>query len=290
MAPPLFAICGLAFPDTSLEEDIQIAAACGAAGLSISESKLTDQDPAEIAVELHDRGLRAAVCVPTVMSFFALPDMPGPDTFNERVDSMCKSVRRLALLGADSMLCLTGPAGHHSAQAARSLSLEALRRVADEAGQAGMTLAFEPFRYTSPSRWSIVFGLEAAIEFLDEAGMPNVGVCYDVWHLWDSADTILDDTLRHASRVAVVHVSDYREPTRSWYDRVLPGDGVIDLTEIFARLRDGGFEGWYDLEVFSDDGRFGDDFPDSVWKLPPVEIARRGREGFLRAWRGSTGH
>jgi len=42
-----------------------------------------------------------------------------------------------------------------------------------------------------------------------------------------------------------------------------------------------GWAGGYDLELFSDDGTFGDDFEDSLWKLPAEELARRGRRSFV---------
>ena len=80
-------------------------------------------------------------------------------------------------------------------------------------------------------------------------------------------------------------MNDWREPTRGWCDRVLPGDGVADLPGIFGALNDGGLDGWFELEVLSDDGTFGDDYPDSLWKLDPVELIRTGREQFMRAWK-----
>ena len=95
--------------------------------------------------------------------------------------------------------------------------------------------------------------------------------------------------LRRAARAAAevgVHLSDPRDPTRGWCDRVLPGDGVIPLPEGLAALEAGGFNGWYDLEILSDNGLFGNDYADSVWKLPPTQIVRKGRDGFLRAWAG----
>ena len=49
-------------------------------------------------------------------------------------------------------------------------------------------------------------------------------------------------------------------------------------------LRSAGYDGWYDMEVFSDDGRFGASYPDSLWKLTPDEFARRQVDGFLRCW------
>ena len=66
---------------------------------------------------------------------------------------------------------------------------------------------------------------------------------------------------------------------------MLPGDGIIDLPAIFGALEAGGAVGWFDLEIFSDDGSFTDmDFEDSLWKQDPVEVVRRGKAGFERAW------
>jgi hypothetical protein len=38
------------------------------------------------------------------------------------------------------------------------------------------------------------------------------------------------------------------------------------------------------LEIPLDNGLFGNDYADSVWKLPSAQIVRKGRDGFLRAW------
>jgi len=81
-----------------------------------------------------------------------------------------------------------------------------------------------------------------------------------------------------------VHVADRREPTRSHFDRVLPGNGVLDLAAIFRTLEAGGYDGWYDVEIFSDNGVFGEAFPDSLWDVDPFELARRARKSFERVW------
>ena len=36
--------------------------------------------------------------------------------------------------------------------------------------------------------------------------------------------------------------------------------------------------------MLSDDGTFGNDFPDSLWKVDPVELIRSGREKFVTLW------
>ena len=58
----------------------------------------------------------------------------------------------------------------------------------------------------------------------------------------------------------------------------------MDLPALLGTLEAAGFDGWYDLEIFSDDGTFGADYPDSLWKLDPLEMLRRAKGGFLRAW------
>lgn len=279
---PKYAICELAFPDTTLEEDIEIAKQSGATGLSIDEAKLGERDPAEVRKALRNAGLQAAGCIPAVMSFLPGPWINGPDDIDERIELMRKGVKRLAELEPTSILCLTGPRGSMSQDEARKRSIEGLNAVADVADEVGIPLSFETFRYIEPQNFSIVFGLEEAVKFLEDAGRPDIGLCYDIWHVWDSSDQILELTRKLAPRINLVHLDDYRQPTRAWADRVLPGDGVVDLPATIAALRAGGYDSWYDLEVFSDR-----DLPDSVWKLPWLEQAKRGYAGLMRAYEAS---
>ena len=74
-----------------------------------------------------------------------------------------------------------------------------------------------------------------------------------------------------------MHVNDWRGETRDWDDRALPGEGVMDLPAILGALEAGGYDGWYDMEIFS-----GEHYPDSLMKLDPAEMVRRGREGFVQ--------
>jgi sugar phosphate isomerase/epimerase len=64
---------------------------------------------------------------------------------------------------------------------------------------------------------------------------------------------------------------------------VLPGDGVIDLPAILGALEACGFDCCYDLEVLSCET-----YPDSLLALDPAELVRRGRAGFVRAWKART--
>ena len=134
----------------------------------------------------------------------------------------------------------------------------------------------------------IITSVAQTLELIDQIDQPNVVILFDVYHHWDQPD-ILPRIREHASRFGgAIHIADWREPTRTWADRALPGEGAIDLPALFGALEASGFDGWYDLEIFSDDGTFGADYPDSLWKLDPLEMVRRAREGFLRAWQART--
>ena len=269
---PLFSISQVSTLAASFADDVRAYAEAGAAGIGIWELKLGDGS----LEELQASGLGSATAVPTVPSVHPLPLLPGPDSVRERVDTLLRSLEVLAPYAPSAVLCLTGPGD-------RETAVRGVREIAREAERLGLRLAVEPFQLEGIESWSILNTLGDAAEFVEEVGSDAVGIQFDVWHLWNTPD-LLDEISRHAQLIAGVHVNDWREPTRGWADRVLPGDGVADLQGIFGVLEDVGWSGFYDLEIFSDNGAFGSAYPDSLWDLAAADLARRGRDAFINTW------
>ena len=188
-------------------------------------------------------------------------------------------MRRLAPFEPTAFACLSGPAGELDDAEARAIVVEGLRTLAEEAARLGIAIGLEPMSTYGRDEWTMVTTLGEAAALVDEAGV-DVGLVFDTWHLWDTP-ALEGEIERYGDRFVAVHVNDWRSPTRSWCDRVLPGDGVIDLAAVLDAVERTGWAGCYDLEVFSDDGTFGNDFEDSLWKLPAGELARRGRTSFV---------
>jgi sugar phosphate isomerase/epimerase len=280
---PAFSISQVSTLAAGFGDDLRAYARAGVDGIGIWELKLGDGPDDEALGALAASGLGAASAVPDVPSILPLPLLPGPDDPQERVAALCASVHRLAAFGPSAIVCLTGPAGDRDPEAARALAVDGLRTVAAEAGSAGVRLALEPFQRQGIDDWSLVGTLAEAAELIEEIGSPHVGVQFDVWHLWNTPD-LLDEIPRHAHLLAGVHVDDWREPTRGWADRVLPGEGAADVPSILGALDAAGWSGFYDLEIFSDNGAFGAAYPDSLWDVDAAELARRGRESFVRCW------
>jgi sugar phosphate isomerase/epimerase len=221
--------------------------------------------------------------VPVIPSILPLSFMEGPDDPQQRVEAICGSLHRLARFQPSGVVCLTGPVGDLDEDRAREVVVHGLASIAAEAERAGVRVGLEPINRDVGEPPTIIGSIPEAVELIDEVGHPALGIQFDTWNLW-STESLFEDIERECRRFVGVHVADFREPTRSWADRVLPGDGVAPLATILSALDRAGWDGFYDLEIFSDNGTFGDAWPDSLWNVPADELARRGKKAFTRVW------
>jgi len=276
MRPP-FSISQITTLGAAFEADLRAYAAAGVDGIGIWEIKLPEGGDDQAHEQLEASGLGRAAAVPAVPSILPLPLMQGPADPRERIDAICASVYRLARFEPSSVVCLTGPGDD------RDTVVEGLRTIGDEAARAGMRIGLEPINRLGGENWTSISSLQEAAELLDDADRPALGIQFDSWHVWNTPE-LVDEIERHAHRFVGVHIADWRDPTRGWADRVLPGDGVADLPALLGTLERAGWNGFYDLEIFSDNGTFGNAWPGSLWDVPEEELARRGKEAFERAW------
>lgn len=281
-AAPRISICQLTTPHDDFAADVAAYGAAGATGIGLSEAKLPADD-ARAGALLRAAGLAVTHCVPAVGSILPGPELAGPSDPDERVAALCRAIERFAAFAPVACTCLTGPAGALAPEEARRQVVDGLRAAALVAGRCGTRLALEPCGPQFAADWSLVDGIEPAVTLIDEVGSPDLCLLVDVWHLWDSP-TFAGDVQRHAHRIAGFHVGDRREVTRGLWDRALPGQGIADLPAKIRAIEATGFGGWYDIEIFSDDGTYGTSYEDSLWRLPGAELARRAVEGFRDVW------
>jgi sugar phosphate isomerase/epimerase len=280
LATPKISIsCPTTYTATILE-DIQNYSAAGAAGIGLWEYKLAGHDDAEVKEAMDAAGLAATLCCPEVPSLIPDPFFAEPADPDARLAALSQAIRRFSRFNPAGILVTTGEPGPYTPAEAKRLVIERLKPAADVAGEAGTALGLEPYRQTSGT---LATTLPEILEIADAVGRPNVKVIIDVWHYWDVPDG-LTELAQNVDRLVGVQLNDWREPTRSNCDRLLPGDGTIDLRAFFRTLTGAGYDGWYDVEVFSDNGLFGDNFPDSVWARPAADVARDSVSKVLQLW------
>jgi sugar phosphate isomerase/epimerase len=269
---------------SSFADDLRRYAAAGLDGIGVWESKIPDGGDAEALEAFEASGLESAAAVPLFPSILPLPLLGGPDDPAERVEAFCRSLERLAAFRPSGVVCLTGTGDGRDADEARSVVVDGLRTIAHEAERLGLRIALEPYQRESAELWSIASSIPEAVELVEDAGdPPALGIQFDVWHLWNTP-SLYDDIALEIDRFAGVHICDIRDPTRGWADRALPGDGGANVPDILRALDAAGWDGLYDIEIFSDDGTFGNAYPDSYWAAPPEETLARARAAFERCW------
>lgn len=125
--------------------------------------------------------------------------------------------------------------------------------------------------------WSpLVKSLKAADHAVQAASHPRVGILFDPAHYYCTPSRFEDLTPDVVSHILHVHVDDMRDKPGDLSDcnsdRVLPGEGVLDLPRLLGRIADCGYQGYYSLEMFSQE----------IWELPTEDAARRCYDAMAR--------
>jgi sugar phosphate isomerase/epimerase len=274
---PRFAVNSYSTPHNTIFEDIEQTAAIGGAAVGLWEGKFGDDT--KIADTLNECGLAASFCVPRVHSILGIPfDPPGtPQDPVDRTALICKSIHRLARFRPAVIAIAPGTSGDPDRPAGPVEAIaEHLPVIADTAAERGLRIGLE---LLAQRRGSPLHTLPAIAQMIADVGRQNVGIMFDVFHSW-SEPGLFESIRRYGHLINSVQVCDVRVEERSGHDRELPGYGRATAPAIIAALIAAGYNGYWELEVFSDDGTYGNDFPDSYWKMPHAEFLTRARAAF----------
>ncbi|HIX82969.1 MAG TPA: sugar phosphate isomerase/epimerase [Candidatus Megamonas gallistercoris] len=148
-------------------------------------------------------------------------------------------------------------------------SVKVLKKLSDIAASYEMKLAFEPI---GNPRWC-VRELKQCMKIINAVNRKNVGVALDAFNLFlynklQNIDTI---DLVPLEKIFVYHINDSEDMDLSVLDhchRLLPGDGVIPLKEISAKLHKKGYDGIASIETFRP----------QYWQMNPDDVFRMGAE------------
>ena len=213
--------------------------------------------------------------MPAVPSILPNSVIEGPEDVEERIRSICASMHRFAPYEPACVLCLTGPAGGRAEDEARSLVIDGLRRIAAAADNAGVRLGLEPVHGTQRDELTLVTTIPETLELLDEAGLPDVGIMVDLWHIWDTPE-VERHLVENIDRITGVHVAEWFAEIRS--DRALPGEGIARTHDLLWCLDQAGWRGAWDVEIFGDAAQ-----TDSLWSLDLDTATRRAYAAIVSA-------
>lgn len=280
---PQFALCSYSTPHNTIYDDVDHAAAVGAAAVGLWEGKFVDGEDEKLLEYMASRGIATSTAVPERHSILGIPfDLPGtPKDPAARTELICRSVERLAKFKPSVIAVAPGTSGSAERPAGPVEALVPnLRAIADVAEAHDVLIGFE---LLAQRRGNPVYELPMIIDVIEEVGSPNVGIMFDVFHSWPEPDLLARIT-QYASYVNSVQVCDARVEERSGFDREMPGRGRATAGPIIKAFLEAGYRSYWEMEVFSDDGSYGNDFPDSYWKMPHVDFIRETKQEFEKLY------
>jgi sugar phosphate isomerase/epimerase len=263
----------------SFEEDVKLYAGIGAQGIGVWGFKMEALGNQKAKQLLDQYNLRATNCIPDGNSILPYQLSPEPVDPRKRVEAFLPNLESMAKLNPTACVVITGAQGSYSDKEAYDLCMEGFTRIGKVASDLGVTMELEPIHKSVASEMTMIWDIPGTLKMLKDLNQPSFKILFDTWHLWDTPG-LLDLIKPNIDLIGGVHVSDWRETSRSWPDRAFPGEGKLPTKQILTTLREAGFDGYFDVEVFSDDGTFGNDYPDSLWKLSPEEIVDRATRVF----------
>jgi sugar phosphate isomerase/epimerase len=177
-----------------------------------------------------------------------------PDLWEGEAARLDASIDTAAAVGAPILYGTTGPAGALEWDEAIARLDEALSGSREHARDRGIELLFE----TTNPQYHDIDCLHTARDTLTAAERLGTGVCLDLHASWTEPDLPLMID-RAAPLTRLVQVADYAPGTRT-LARAVPGDGIIPLDRLIARVLAAGYEGNFDLELVDNPpGPAGDD-------------------------------
>jgi sugar phosphate isomerase/epimerase len=208
----------------------------------------------------------------------AMVDLPvdfrkDEETFQKGLKLLPDAASFAAAIGCPRMMTyLLSSTGTPKAEL-RKIYLDRFRACADVLARSHVRLGLEflgPLHIRKALPYEFIWRMDEMLEFAKECGS-NCGLTLDSWHWYHAGATTADIIAAGRNRIVTVHFSDSaRLPPEEVRDnqRLLPGEGVIDLVGFLQALKKVGYNDGLSVEVF------GHGFKE----MPPEEGARMGFE------------
>ena len=254
----------------SLPQAIEGYARHGVHAIGIVRDKLQ-----EVGVAAARQSLRDHQMTVTCLCIGGLLTDSDPDRFQANLEETKRVIDEAAELEAECMVFVAGglPEGTKDLPAARARCLEGLAEILPYAKQAGVTLALEPLHPMICAFRSCLSTLGQANDWIEEldAG-PELGIVVDVYHVWWDPD-MEREIQRAAGRIVSFHVCDWLMNTTDLrLDRGMMGDGVIDIRRIRRLVEATGYDGYREVEIFSER---------NWWQRDPDEVVSITKARYL---------
>lgn len=247
---------------TPILDKIRVAAEAGYAGIELWHDDLDRHLAAGGSLDDVRRALDASgLVVPTTVMLKGWCEPDGPE-FDAGMAECRRRLEQSAAVGA-----VHAVAGPPHGPVDFDLAGQRYGELLDLGLSLGVKPAMEYLGFVQE-----VNSITAAMTIMEKSGHPQATIVLDPFHDFRGGAGCEAIARLSAAQVAVCHFDD-APATPPWNeqrdpDRVMPGEGIIDLRRFCELLRQVGYDGFVSLELFRED----------LWTRDPLQVAREGLE------------
>ena len=248
-------------------EFARLAARVGFEGVDLSTSGAMKQGMDPTRRLLADTKLTPAV------AGFPVEFRKDDAQFKHDLANLESAAQFVAAVGCPRMNTYLLSSAERPKQEQRKIYKDRLRPAADILARSHVRLGLEflgPLHLRNMLPYEFIWRMDEMLEFAKEIG-PNVGLELDSWHWHHAGATVKDIIAAGKENIVNVQVNDAPDlPPEKIRDdeRLMPGEGIIDLVSFFRALKEIGYDEGISPEVF---GR-------GLKNMPPEQGARLGLE------------
>ena len=231
----------------TIKEAIDGAARAGLGAIGPWRDRVQEAGVTETAKIASDAGLRVSTLCRG--GFLTAIDDDGLDDNRRALDEA-------AHLGAPELVMVMGGIPDRDLIGARARVEERLALLVPYALERGVRIALEPLHPMFVADRAVISTLGQALSMAEPHPVGAVGVVVDTFHIWwDPEVEALIKTAGERGRISSYQVCDWLVPMEvdPLLSRGMMGDGVIDFGLLGSWVRDAGYRGDVEVEIFNEE-------------------------------------
>ena len=222
----------------------------GIGGISVWQSFLDDFPLKDSAKMLTESRLKVVSLVRG--GFFTGID---GDLRKKSIENNIRMIRQAREINAGMLVLVCGATPGQTLRTSREQILKGIETIIPEAEKNKVKLAVEPLHPVYSDSRSAINTLSQANDIVEKFNSPWLGVALDVYHVWWDPELYVEiERCGRNDHLFAVHLCDWRVPTRDILnDREIMGKGIINIQEIIDKVKRIGYNGMYEIEIFSNE-------------------------------------
>lgn len=226
------------------QEFVSVAARAGYGGVdSLSYTSMAKDGPDKVRARLSELKLK--------VGFLGCPTNPGvadEAAFKASLQRLGEVCEFATAIGCHTLMTVALSSSDIPKEQWRKIVLDRMHAMAPTLEKHRVRVAVEnlgPLHFRKRLKYEFLYTVPDIVALCKDGG-PSFGLCLDAWHWHHSGGTVRDIIDAGKSQIVAVHLDDARKQGPEQVQdgqRLMPGEGVINLAGFLRALQQIGYEG-----------------------------------------------